>query len=473
MNSEFKDIISTKFKELKDIIATKLDELKDIMTTSTKLDVFESSNSTKLDAFENSNSTKSDELKDTQLDGFENSNSTKSDELKDTQLDGLEEFNIELFYRKLEDFQEIQITIGKLIGKGGYGEIYDIQYNGKTYIIKLINIDDFLGIKDSVSQLSEIDFMKKIKNEIILLFFLSKKKVIPKFILCLFLSKSNKIGIISEKYDCDLLKFIKSNIKLLNTNNNLKKNIENQLIKLYDQLLKYNIICTDIKLNNILIKYNGTICEIRLNDIDTQLCSISDLFDILSSTHIDKVDKVDKDYIHILYGMQLFIESAKYIKCPLYYNIFIGLDEDIAIISKTRIISKLKDEYIELYPIISLTEKNYELLKILEFTKKIFSIKNTIMIYLYKNIIIHLQEYNFYKNRKNPYKLEIEIYIILDNIHILNLLIMNILTFIFNYTIIIDNHNSSSKNPVASVSGVAGVSGVSGLAVVDDYSSTM
>ena len=43
MNSEFKNIISTKLNELKDIIATKLDELKDIMTTSTKLDAFENS----------------------------------------------------------------------------------------------------------------------------------------------------------------------------------------------------------------------------------------------------------------------------------------------------------------------------------------------------------------------------------------------------------------------------------------------
>jgi hypothetical protein len=386
-------------------------------------------------------------------------------------------FDIKIFFKKINNLENNQyLTKANLIGKGGFGEIFELNHTGNTtkYIIKIMSIKNFLQIK-SIDETS----IDKISNEIKLLYFLSKKNIIPQFILCLYLKDNEEYGIISHKYDSDLSIFIKEQYNLINDNKTIRTSIENQIISLYNIILNYNIVCFDIKLSNILIKkINETIYEIRLNDIDTHLCCITDLFDVISSKCNNIV--IEKEYIHVLYGFELFIESAKHLNKPLYYNMFISKkDYDIKYSSIFNIIIKLKIAYdiacpefikivekmktqnggnttsltysdtddMDLYsnPDMDSYDSLYPTLPILEFTKIIHKILqnsniNNIIYHIYRNIWIHLNKYDFHKHifiepkkSTNPDLLPYFILNIINNIYKLNFFIMNILYFVYNY----------------------------------------
>ena len=156
-----------------------------------------------------------------------------------------------------EKYKKIEI-----IGYGTYGNIYKCKdKKTKNYVA----IKEILKKKSNGKYLSEIEIMKKIKNENSILF---KEKF----------ETEEYIYIVMELCLCNLEEYIKMKENGLSINE--IKHILNQLNKTFKIMLKENIIHKDLKPNNILIS---------LDKLDENIIKLSNYG---SSKEIDNISEI-------------------------------------------------------------------------------------------------------------------------------------------------------------------------------------
>jgi len=140
-----------------------------------------------------------------------------------------------------DDFDKDKCKWGKLLGKGSYGEVYEVECNGKKYA----------GKKMSITKIIFEGLQEALKNEIDILERMSKCDNSVKFYA--HYTENNYEIIILELCDCELEKLLNdspggfSNSEVLSIMKGL-----NNAFKIMNM---NNILHRDIKLENIMVKF--------------------------------------------------------------------------------------------------------------------------------------------------------------------------------------------------------------------------
>lgn len=169
------------------------------------------------------------------------------------------------------------------IGYGTYGNIYKCK-NKKTK--NYVAIKEILKKKSNGKYLSEIEIMKKMKNENSILF---KEKF----------ETEEYIYIVMELCLCNLEEYIKMKENGLSINE--IKHILNQLNKTFKIMLKENIILKNLKSNNILIS---------LDKLDENIIKLSNYG---SSKEIDNISEIP-----LTIAPEILKDEKNLLKCDLW-----------------------------------------------------------------------------------------------------------------------------------------------------------
>ena len=148
-------------------------------------------------------------------------------------------------------------NINDLISYGSYGIVYDKWLNNKNYIIKISKEKDTLENIKNIGKKYSYLHLQNISPELIKIYIYTNDYHNEELFF---------YGIIMEKYDTDLRKYLIDNVLTQEKINILENNISCLLKKIYH----LNIIYTDVKFSNILI--NNTTMTIKLTDFDNIFC---------------------------------------------------------------------------------------------------------------------------------------------------------------------------------------------------------
>ena len=140
-----------------------------------------------------------------------------------------------------DDFERNKCTWGKLLGKGSYGEVYEVICKGKKYA----------GKKISVSKIVFEGLQTALQNEIDILERMSKCDNSVKFYA--HYTENNYEIIILELCDCELEKILNDSPKGFSSPVILS--IMKGLNNAFKIMNMNNILHRDIKLENIMVKY--------------------------------------------------------------------------------------------------------------------------------------------------------------------------------------------------------------------------
>jgi len=140
-----------------------------------------------------------------------------------------------------DDFDKDKCTWGKLLGKGSYGEVYEVECKGKKYAGKKISISKvvFEGLQTALQ--NEIDILER----------MSKCDNSVKFYA--HYTENNYEIIILELCDCELEKILNDSAGGFSSSEILS--IMKGLNNAFKIMNMNNILHRDIKLENIMVKY--------------------------------------------------------------------------------------------------------------------------------------------------------------------------------------------------------------------------
>ena len=140
-----------------------------------------------------------------------------------------------------DDFEKDKCTWGKLLGKGSYGEVYEVECKGKKYA----------GKKISAIKIVSEGLQTALQNEIDILERMSKCDNSVKFYA--HYTENNYEIIILELCDCELEKILNDSPKGFSSSVILS--IMKGLNNAFKIMNMNNILHRDIKLENIMVKY--------------------------------------------------------------------------------------------------------------------------------------------------------------------------------------------------------------------------
>ena len=132
----------------------------------------------------------------------------------------------------------------KLLGKGSYGEVYEVEYEGKKYAAKKIPKMKLITPKAKESFKRELNILKKMSS------FENSVKYLDNF------EEDNCEIIILELCDCELIEILNKSKGGLNSSKIYS--IMSGLNKAFKYMNDNQIIHRDIKLENILVKYTDS-----------------------------------------------------------------------------------------------------------------------------------------------------------------------------------------------------------------------
>ena len=143
------------------------------------------------------------------------------------------------------EFKKDECVWGKQIGKGNFGEVYEVEYHGKKYAGKIVPKLKLLTEEDVKYMKGEIEILKKMSN--------CENSV------KLFFNYNNENGdeiLILELCDCELAELL--NKSKTGFDSALIKDIMIGLNNAFSYMNQSEIIHRDIKLENIMLKYTDS-----------------------------------------------------------------------------------------------------------------------------------------------------------------------------------------------------------------------
>jgi serine/threonine protein kinase len=249
--------------------------------------------------------------------------------------------------KTLQNVIKDNIKLTKKLGSGAYGEIYECEKNKRKYAIKLINIDNELGLED----ITEIDIMNRICH--------------PNLVNCLSMQildkagriKTNRLLIMIPLAIADLFEYRMREVLSMD----IKKKIFEDCLHGLGFLHRNNILHMDIKLENILIFKDG-------NEI------IAKLTDFGLSVYADRMNcsKYERELITITSRPpECFVDSTSYTYKADIWSLGISM---FNLFSKTSLPIDGNDMYRKLIELFVNNVKRETFIKYLEYDEKLFSV---------------------------------------------------------------------------------------------------
>jgi predicted Ser/Thr protein kinase len=205
----------------------------------------------------------------------------------------------------------------KKISEGVFGEVFEVEYKGKTGVIKIAKVDK----KNELFQVNNV-------SELYCSLYLSGKKYFPKVEKVFYTRSSNKRLLITPYYI--MYEYIRGQtldnfIKTLSTEEEFKK-LRNKIVEILDWFCNNNMIHNDFHTSNIMVVKNGDDYDLKVLDFGYTFLKIkcsphNELVKLISSLYISKAPKKLIDTFLELYN-EKYVRSEDCIKGDVKFPLF-------------------------------------------------------------------------------------------------------------------------------------------------------